>query len=178
MCDISQPQPEPQPEPEPQRISISKLEYHNNLEIIGKKFSKYTQDCIEIFDNLPMLAEKLPIETVFNKIVMYTVFWNLATDKLIAIEEKDHETRIQLWIYDKLKKQLETFLEKFHPEQRKILLRIAKEEYDKKKKNKSVPLSKEEQKKVNDSFLPNNVRNMNSKENTNNKKRKGKKKKR
>lgn len=169
-------------EPQPQKISITKLEYSNNLEIIGEKFTKYTKDRIEIFDNLPLLAEKLPLETVLDKMVMYTVFWNLETNRLLAIEDKDHETRIQLWIYDKLKKQLETFLEKFSPKQRNILLKVAREQYDSKKKKKFVPLSNDEQKKVNDSFLPPEFRNMNSKQNTNNenkknKKQKGKKKK-
>ena len=162
---------------EPQKISITKLEYSNNLEIIGEKFTKYTKDCIEIFDNLPLLAEKLPIETVLNKMVMYTVFWNLETNRLLAIEDKDHETRIQLWIYDKLKNQLEKFLENFSPEQRTILLKVAREQYDNKKKKKFVPLSNEEQKRVNDSFLPPELRNMNSKKNTNNENKKNNKKK-
>ena len=153
------------------------MEYSNNLEIIGEKFTKYTKDRIEIFDNLPLLAEKLPLETVLDKMVMYTVFWNLETNRLLAIEDKDHETRIQLWIYDKLKKQLETFLEKFSPKQRNILLKVAREQYDSKKKKKFVPLSNDEQKKVNDSFLPPEFRNMNSKKNTNNENKKIKSKK-
>lgn len=182
--EIEQQEPQPQePQPqEPQKISITKLEYSNNLEIIGEKFTKYTKDHIEIFDNLPLLAEKLPLETVLDKMVMYTVFWNLETNRLLAIEDKDHETRIQLWIYDKLKNQLEKFLENFSPEQRNMLLKVAREEYDSKKKKKSVPLSKEDQKRVNDSFLPPEFRNTNSKQNMNsenkkNKKKKGKKKK-
>lgn len=167
---------------EPQKISITKLEYSNNLEIIGEKFTKYTKDHIEIFDNLPLLAEKLPLETVLDKMVMYTVFWNLETNRLLAVEDKDHETRIQLWIYDKLKNQLEKFLENFSPEQRNMLLKVAREEYDSKKKKKFVPLSNEEQKRVNNSFLPPEFRNTNSKQNMNsenkkNKKKKGKKKK-
>lgn len=173
---------EQQEPPQPQKVSITKLEYSNNLEIIGEKFTKYTKDHIEIFDNLPLLAEKLPLETVLNKMVMYTVFWNLETNRLLAIEDKDHETRIQLWIYDKLKKQLEKFLENFSPQQRNILLKVAREQYDSKKKKKFIPLSNEEQKKVNDSFLPPEFRNTNSKQNMNsenkkNKKQKGKKKK-
>ena len=173
--EIEDGQPEPQPQPE--KISITKLEYSNNLEIINKKFTKYTKDHIEIFDNLPLLAEKLPIETVLDKMVMYTVFWNLETNRLLAIEDKDHETRIQLWIYDKLKKQLEKFLENFSPEQRNIILKVAREQYDNKRKKKFVPLSNEEQKKVNDSFLPPELRNTNSKKNANNQNKKKKKKK-
>ena len=170
-------QQEPQEPQEPQKISITKLEYSNNLEIIGEKFTKYTKDHIEIFDNLPLLAEKLPLETVLNKMVMYTVFWNLETNRLLAIEDKDHETRIQLWIYDKLKKQLEKFLENLSPEQRNILLKVAREQYDNKKKKKFVPLSNDEQKRVNDSFLPPEFRNINSKKNTNNENKKNNKKK-
>ena len=171
-----EPQTQPQQEPQPQKVYITKLEYSNNLEIIGEKFTKYTKDRIEIFDNLPLLLEKLPLETVFDKIVMYTVFWNLETNKLFTIEDKDHETRIQLYVYEKLKKQLETFLENFSPEQRAMLLKVAREQYDSKRKKKSVPLSKEEQKKVDDSFLPPEFRNTNSKQNTNNENKKNKKK--
>ena len=162
---------------ENKKTYISKLEYTNNLETIGKKFNKYTKDRIEVFDNLPLLLEKLPLETVLNKIVMYTVFWNLETNKLLAIEDKDREIRIQLYIYENLKKKLEKFLENFSPEQRNIILKVAREQYDSKRKKKSVPLSKEEQKRVDESFLPPEFRNTNSKQNTNNENKKNKKKK-
>lgn len=133
---------------------LTQLEMMENTDIIRAKFAKKFK--IDIADFSPIL--KLPENEQDDLLERIVYFWNTEYAKLKRIPDKDVDVFAQIVIYEQtIHRSLQAIINTLPDDRQKRLIISAKEAYDKKKEERK-PKSKEEMKKINDSFLPDHLK--------------------
>jgi molybdopterin converting factor small subunit len=155
------------------KIEISPYDYEEAFIKIKKKFKKFTNMSLDNF-NIPNDVTRQEAIDIYVKNI---VFWNLENEKISNMknENEDMEIFSQIYVIQQLRKQLEQKISTLDVDMRNQIMNnanIMHSEY----KAQNNPLTKERQKEINDSFLPDELKNQKSKPNSDNKKKNKKKK--